>query len=434
MLLCLLIFTFIVLTGTVAGQSSTNFPTRVAAGAGLENGTPLDDIEDLVLTEINRWRLSRNLVPFARHSVLDQLAENQAQYVMAFRWFTDGMDFHQDAYGGGVVNRLSSAGWPSYEIDNHIIGGENAAFYVTVDGAINFWKGSRRHRENVENNTYREIGVAAYAFRNNILVYTVFASRPNTIPIVVDADRGWAYISLDNSYYADGFSPTYIGFYNDAGQRLHDQPWLVWSPRIRLPAGITENFVTLLTDGITTVRTDVDLNMSLLFPAETSPEDLQRVYSGEPVPTLIALEPLPTLPYEPTATPRGDDYQIVMTYSSDSFFMRNNSGEFLDVRPLSIRGNDRTVTTQYLARYSSIPVSTLPPNACLQAYSLALEKSLPPAPRTCATVLSVRSAVRPSERFWLTPMFEVYWNEDKIASCYAQDLTCSFDLPANSQE
>lgn len=147
------------------------------------------------------------------------------------------------------------------------------------------------------------------------------------------------------------------------------------------------------------------------------------------MPTLISLEPLPTLSYEPTATPRDAEYQVKLIYNTDTFFLKNNADVSLDLRPLSIRSDEYTATAQYLARYSAIPVSMMPAGTCLQAYSFALEKNLPPAPHECAKVLSVRSAVRPSERFWLMPMFEVYWYEDKLASCYAQDMTCSFDIP-----
>lgn len=163
---------------------------KVRVGLGVPDGTPLDDTEDLVLTELNRWRLTKNMMPFLRNKQLDALAEEQAEYMMGRGWFYDGMDFHTDAYGGGIISRLANNGWPAYNFVEQILGGENAAFYQTVGGVINFWKGSERHRENVETIGFREIGIAAYAYRDSLLVYTVLAGRPNVLPVVVDAKHG----------------------------------------------------------------------------------------------------------------------------------------------------------------------------------------------------------------------------------------------------
>lgn len=402
---------------------------KVRVGAGVPDGTDLDETEDLVLTELNRWRLTKNMMPFARNAQLDYLAESQAEYMMGRGWFYDGMDFHTDAYGGGIISRLSNDGWPAYNFVEQILGGENAAFYQTVGGVINFWKGSERHRDNVETVGFREIGIAAYAYRDNVLVYTVLAGRPNVLPVVVDAKHGWAFMAYDESYYSDGFRPTRVGFYNDKGERLHEQPWLVWSRRMNLPAGITENFVVLFTDGITTIRTDVHLPDAFLYPADPEGSNLANLLEYTPVPTLIPLQPIPTLEYLPTLPPRSDEYQITLMYDSDSFFAINTSPDPINLAPMSITSDGRSVNARFLAAYSPDPVTAIRSGGCLQAYSYAVEKTWPRAPKECTKTLSVRNGFRAGDRFWLVPTFEVYWNDEYLLTCYASDFVCSFDVP-----
>ena len=423
-----IIVLMMLMTGGVSGQTVRE-QLKMRLGAGLEDGTPLDDAESLVLTELNRWRLSKTMMPFLRNDLLDRLAEDQAQYIMERGWFTDQMDFHTDAYGGGVITRLQNEGWPAYNFVEQTLGGENAAYYQTVNGAINFWKGSEDHRDNVETIGFREIGIAAFAFRDSILVYTVLAGRPNVLPVVVDAEHAWAFMSYDESYYSEGFRPTRVGFYNDKGERLHEQLWLVWSRRMILPGGVTENFVVLFTDGITTIRTDVHLPDALLFPSEPEAADFERLLVITPVPTLIPLVPLPTMEYVPTPMPRGDDFQIKLMYNSDSFFLLNNSAAPINLNGLSIHSDGRTISARFLAQYSPDEVTAIRAGGCLQAYSFAVEKRWPDAPRECGKVLSVRNGFRAGDRFWLVPSFEVFWQDEQIATCYAGDFVCSFDLP-----
>lgn len=424
----LLITLLVPLAGSTSGQPLAE-ELKVRVGAGLPDGTPLDDTEDLVLTELNRWRLTKNMMPFARNRQLDYLAEEQAEYMMGRGWFYDGMDFHTDAYGGTVLSRLANDGWPAYNFVEQILGGENAAFYQTVGGVINFWKGSERHRENVENIGFREIGIAAYAYRDNVLVYTVLGGRPNVLPVVVDAKHAWAFMAYDESYYSDGFRPTRVGFYNNLGERLHEQSWLVWSRRMNLPAGITEDFVVLFTDGITTIRTDVHLEDALLYPSDPDVADFSRLLQVTPQPTLIPLMPIPTLAYVPTLPPRGEDYEIKLIYNSDSFFVVNTSAEPVDLTPLSIHSDGRSVNARFLSAYSPDPVSAIRSGGCLQAYSYAVEKRWPPAPEECSKVLSVRNGFRAGDRFWLVPSFEIRWFDDVLITCYASDFVCSFDIP-----
>lgn len=401
---------------------------------GLPDGTPLDDLEPQALTELNRWRLQKNRFPLQRNPLLDELAARQAEYVMQRQWFSDNMDFHEDAYGGDVLNRLDAEGWPVYGEYNLIVGGENAAYYLSLNGAFKFWRGSIRHRNNVEYNGFREIGIAAYAFRNHVLIYTVFGGRPNVFPVLIDPKHKWAYLTYDRSYYTDGFVPSRVGFYNDEGKRLHTQPWLVWGNRVDLPPGMTEDFVVLQTDGITTVRTNIHMPDSLLYPALPEYADLSQLFEIEPPLDEIVLEPLPEIDLGEPISARGDDYQIRLIYDSKSFALLNNTDEPLDLSGLSVQSDVRSVTATYLSRFSLDPVYAIRSGGCLQAYSFYVEKILPPAPDDCGEVLSVRSGFRAQDRFWLVPTFKVYWYEEELVTCSAEARLCEFDLPLDEEE
>ena len=63
---------------------------------------------------------------------------------------------------------------------------------------------------------------------------------------------------------------------------MHDDEWLVWSDRLRLPSGATNHMTVIVTDGITGVVAEVYLDQVRIFPADPIPEP-----TATPMPTVV---------------------------------------------------------------------------------------------------------------------------------------------------
>jgi hypothetical protein len=109
----------------------------------------------------------------------------------------------------------------------------------------------------------------------------------------------------------------------------------------------------------------------------------------------------------------------------------NTSDSAVNLAPMSIFSDGRSVSARFLSAYSPDPVTAIRPDGCLQAYSYLIEKRWPAAPQECGEVLSVRNGFRAADRFWLVPTFEVHWHNQRLITCYSGDLVCAFDLPAD---
>ncbi|MBZ0277271.1 MAG: CAP domain-containing protein, partial [Anaerolineae bacterium] len=236
-------------------------------------GFPRDERFELqVISELNRFRIRDGRVPLVRNPDLDYLAQIQAEYMARYMPFTDvdpkTFDYHIDAFGDGVQKRADFIGWPAYGIPGDFYVAEIAAYYPSVDSMMDFWNSSPEHRNSIYQYGFREVGVAVVRNREWRLAYVVFGGRPRVLPVLYWPDRNMLFLTSDQSPFPEHFVPAQVQIINDQGQRLHDEEWLLWRPRMTLPAGATNNFTVIFTDGVSEVVTDVDLSASRIFPSD----------------------------------------------------------------------------------------------------------------------------------------------------------------------
>lgn len=393
------------------------------------------EAEEEILTQLNQWRIRRDLVPLQRNTDLDYLAMTQARYIIPRApGIPDGLDLHIDRFGDGVFRRAELVGWPSYEFSDQILVSEIAAYYPTVDLVINFWQSSNDHKRSVENAGFREAGIAVLQHREWLLTYVVLGGRPGVLPVTFDPATGLLFFSTDRSIFTDSFQPSRVQILDANGVRLHEDDWLVWNDRLRIPYGANGHLTVIVSDGIREIWTPVDLYSARIFPSDPTPTP-----TFTPTATLPATQVLATItPRPPTQTPipsatpqNGGGYEIVLRYDDNGFTLINMSGEPVNLSSVSFVSTTLALekTTDWLGRYSEIPVSRFPAHYCMQAWSYTLNPGPLPLPEECSLLASGRSNLSPGERFWLAGRFNVVHRREVIAQCYANVGECAFDVP-----
>ncbi len=395
------------------------------------------DTELQILTEINRWRVHRGFLPLMRNPDLDEIALEQADYISAKVPFEGEAGFHIDAYGDGVSKRALYYGWPAYDDDpNKELISEIAAYFPSVMGSIHFWQTSKPHHDAVETAGYREAGVAVLRKGDWLLSYVELAGRQDVLPVTYDAAHNTLYLSTDQSWYAEPFTPLYVRILDSKGNRLHSDDWLPWSERIRLPANPPNNLTVIVSDGIREITTNVDLSQSLIYPSDPPPPHVAT--------TLSTFSPLTTNPSSTstvsdetpakTPTPIDGQFQVRMVYDNTSFSLINQSPAALDLSRLMISSHVINFSRdgQWLGHYSGVSVNRFPSTWCMQVWSFEVFTGPPAVPDGCTRMASGRSAVLAGERFWLANRFDVYYGGDLMTSCFRDTHECGFDVPAST--
>ncbi|MCB9450390.1 MAG: hypothetical protein H6672_03070 [Anaerolineaceae bacterium] len=402
------------------------------------SGYPRDEAFELeLITQLNQRRIRDGRVPLARNADLDYLAFIQAEYMTQYMPFTQvdakTFDYHIDAFGEDVKRRADFIGWPAYGIPGQTYVSEIAAYYPSVDAMMDFWNSSLEHRTSIYQYGYREVGVAVLRYRDWRLAYVVFGGRPAVLPVLYWPDRNMLFLTADQSPFPERFVPAQVQIYNDQGIRLHDNEWLVWTPRMPLPAGATNNITVVYTNGNSEVVTDVDLSQARVFPSEplviATAAPTQR-----PLPTIVRPTLTPTVPPPtPTATmpPVTGIYDMRVEYNGQSLTIVNQSGHPLDIEPLAlfIPNLNTVLDSDWLGLYSETSLTNFPSGYCIQVWSYEASYYAPPMPDDCVLRASGRSIVRLNQRFWLSGEFEMRYGEKLIASCRASAGVCAFDIP-----
>ncbi len=398
-----------------------------------EEGLERDlEAESEAMTEINRWRIRRGLSPMARNADLDFLAMQQAEYMYDQIPFSNVVDFHTDQFGDSPADRARLAGWPGYDFNT--FAAEIAAYYPSVDGAINFWQSSPVHTATAMNPGYREMGLVVLRNGNWKLFYVVVAGRPGVLPVMYDPQRRTLFLSTDQSGFENfEFQPSRLRILDEGGNILHEDPWLVWDNRIRLPDDATDRITIIMTDGVLEYATEVDLYDSRAFPSEPTPvPTFTPAATATRDPRVSTATPLPpTLTPSATPEPLRDDYDVVLVYNTDVLTLRNKSGEDLNLQPLVFVSSEinAAYTATFMGAYFEGSLQSFPDDYCMQMWSFALGLSEPPLPRTCDLLASGRSILRPGDRFWVAGSFDIYFNTELIASCESSLGRCEFDVP-----
>jgi hypothetical protein len=392
------------------------------------------DIELQVLTELNRWRIHRGLVPLMRNTDLDTLAMGQATYKAPQVPFTGTVDFHLDAWGDGVFKRAEFYGWPSYDNEpDKVLVSEIAAYFPSVSGAIHFWQNSPPHRKSVTTAGYREAGVAVLRRGDWLLSYVVLGGRQDILPVTYDPVRNLLYLSTDKSWFAHPFRPLYVKILDDQGNRLHNDEWLVWQDRIPLPPNATDNITVVVTDGIQEITTHTNLYDARIYPADPLPTP-QPIPTARPSLNLVRAAVTPIVPtLAPTFTPMPVDgkFDVKMVYGDTSFSLINESARELDLSKLMITSEALHFkrTADWLGKYSKVALTSFPSNWCMQVWSYEVFTGPPDLPTGCGTLASGRSLLNAGDRFWLANQFDVYYGLTLVASCRRGQKVCGFDIP-----
>lgn len=414
------------------------------------------EAEEYVLTRLNQWRVGVGLYPLSRNTRLDLVASQQATFISPYAPFEDERfhtvgdysAWHTDVLGQSVRERLRRNGWPVYD-NGQVIGAEIAAYFPDVSGALDFWQTSRVHNMTATRPGFREAGVYVMCWKRWLLTYVVLAARPDFVPVSYDPYSNALYLSDESRSFGlpnTGFKPDYIQILDMGGSRLHREEWLVWDDVVQLPANAPDRIQVLFTDGVTRLRTEIDINVNRTFPSQPTPTPIPTITptpspteGPSPTPTLF-----PTATIVPSATPAarsGDDvYDITLYYNSQFISFVNESGTYLDLEALAVNSPHIPPFNRSMTFFAQPFVDGggslefFPPNTCIQAFSRTRFDGPGVDPPTCLRRVAWRGALEPGERFWLHESFEVTYGLEVIASCPGlrvrnQDATCSFDLP-----
>ncbi len=413
--------------------------------------------EEFVLTRLNQWRVALGVYPLQRNAQLDLIAAQQASFIAPNAPFGDDRfiaegDFsawHTDVLGQGIDSRLERNGWPVYDT-GRIIGAEIAAYFPDVSGAINFWQTSSVHSTTVSRPGLREAGVYVMCWRGWLLQYVVMASRPNYVAVTYDPYSNALFLTDESSSFLlpnRGFRPDFVQIRDLGGNRLHEAEWLIWNEVVQLPPNAPDRLVIAFTDGVTVLETEIDINRDRTFPSQPTPTPIPtstptQMPTVGPSPTVFV--PAPTLVPSPTPPPNnGDNYDIAIYYNEDYVTIVNESGRFANLQPMAIVSEILPPFSRGMS-FFALPyiedggdLENFAPGACVQAFSRARYDGPGRNPTSCTNRVAWRSALRPGERFWLRPRFEITYGLQMIASCSGLQvrdarMVCGFDLPESA--
>ena len=161
------------LAAVLAGTSSPVpfAPARSAAAVGdciqgSNWGTPRQDLTARVIDLVNQHRTAMGLSALSSSSTLTNSALWKARHMAFYNYFD-----HPDPappVARSVSDRLSACGYPASTSG----WGENIAYgYASADAVMTAWLNSPGHRANIENASFRAIGVGAAANSNGTLYW-----------------------------------------------------------------------------------------------------------------------------------------------------------------------------------------------------------------------------------------------------------------------
>jgi hypothetical protein len=216
-----------------------------------------------LLAALNEWRVSEGLAPLRPNPVLDQVANNQAAYVLSLLDFPLGEDLHKDQDGLDPRQRLNQKiGWPFYNTPAQTAADEIANVGRNERAAIEFWQNSAIHRATATNPGYREVGITAIPMEFGGYFYmAVLASRPDVLPALVDPSSGRLYLTSERYRWSAGgawiHEVTQVQVLPSASSPIDPAAWQPWQASI--PAPQTQGpFAVAYSDGVVQVIIPVD--------------------------------------------------------------------------------------------------------------------------------------------------------------------------------
>lgn len=389
-----------------------------------------------ILAQVNAWRLENQLWPLTVNPTLEALALAQANYVLPNVLTIDDENlFHVDAKQRNPRQRGAAAGWPIYGTNpEHIEIGENAG----VGGSkfvMNFWKTSPIHAKAALSNTYREVGVAALPVQGRGYFYIMdFGARPGVLPVVVSADGKSLWLTEEKSRYAPKVTGnTKFRLLDGSGKPLTDLA--NWSLSIPIPDNATGDIQVVYISGDATITTAISRGGFTTGPAATAttvvgptptpgvaavnPTQIPSTRAPDVTPTFVA----PVATALPSVNPASAD--LLLTYDSQSLFVRNNNKSTVDISGLSLIGSGVTVGVPLWSKVGEFPAAAFPSSHCLGVELATADVSIP---STCKWTRAIVN-LTPAKLFWTQGDFMVSLNGTALAICKPSDGQCAIDLP-----
>lgn len=405
-----------------------------------------------LIAALNAWRMERGLWPLKPNRTLDELALDQAEYLLTLPDLPEGGAIHQDASGGGPKDRARQApfNWPTYGRPDQIALDEIAYVGHDADEAIAFWKSSSIHTASSLNPAYREIGVAALPHPYGYLFIVVLGGRPNVLPALADSAGDAVYLSNDTFRVpgADAtwiYQATQVRFFDAEGRPL-GSGWLDWKPALPLPDAAGDRIFVAYTDGKQTALSEVTLATGqALLPgaaiavaaAPTPTPTAPPAPTSPPVSGSGVLIPAPTVtpsatiatPTAPQATATQSTLSaLLVIYDRRSLALVNMTNKALNVSQIVLAQGDETLpVAAWNTPWLAAPLDALPGQDCLQVWAWDEPSEVSP-PGECRYQRGVIN-VAPDDRFWTDGGFEVRQGSVVLAICPGGAGKCAVALP-----
>lgn len=387
-----------------------------------------------ILAQVNAWRIENGLWPLTVNPTLDALAYAQASYVLPFLSSIQNEDqYHLDAKLRNPRQRGAAAGWPSYGTNaDRIEVGENAGV-GTARFVMNFWRSSAIHAKAALSSTYREVGVAALPAKNGMFYIMDFGARPGVLPAVLSADGTRLWLTDEKSRYATLTAPTKVQLIDASGKPL--TALSAWSSSLPVPANAPDSFQVVYVNGDVKVTTAVSLRpgSSVLAPTNTlaapaanptaTPASSVGAVNPTAVPATRAPDVTPTIPAVPTVDPAKAD--VLLTYTANALFLRNNTANAEDLSGLSILGSGVTVGMPLWTKVADFPAAAFPASHCVAIQLSGTDLEIPASCKWTRSIVTLSSA----KLFWTMDNFIVSVNGTTLATCKVADGVCAIDLP-----
>jgi hypothetical protein len=415
-----------------ATASATPAPTQTPTP--LADVTRFDRIALEMLTLINAWRLIEGLAPFVPNETLQQVAQDQVDYLVSLPALPDGVELHSGPGGAKSAERARQLGWPHYATDVQTAVGEAACLSTTAALCLGYWQGSESHRKIIGNPGYREVGIAIYQYSWGIMFILDAGSRPDILPALVDPINGMLYLTSEEFSFAGGgdwiHEVTQYQILPSTADTPDDSVWLPYSPAVPLPE-VGPTFAVALTDGTQTVITEVratenvawlpDLILAIVPPTATPEPTASATEAPSVTPTGAATATLP--PPTPTA---GLTSSLLIVYDENSITLINTSGQVMDFSQLALVGESVTLLVSRWQQFMlSLPLTEFPAGYCIQAWPNGLPD---PGLAGGCKVRASTMYLKPEEMLW-TSDFEVRLGDEVLTTCSASAGRCEVDIP-----
>lgn len=411
-----------------------------------------------IVTALNTWRISNNLWPLKVNPTLEQMAVDQAAYLLTLPEMPDGSAIHVGRNGESPQYRARIGyGWEDYGDASRTAITEIAYVGASPSAAIRFWEGSAVHRTASLSETYREIGVAALPHRFGYVYIVVFGSRPNVLPALADMNSRRLYLTDERYRYAaakdDAISSvTRVRLFDADGRAISE--WQSWQSVLALPSSTGEQVIIEYTDGehtslaVAPISAEITAQLPQLpTPTPTNPPTLTPLPTFTPLPSLtprVSSTPAPTTAVStPVASaPEDGDLlaisavvsdqppNVALIYDNRTLVVQNIGSTRLNLRDLIFVTDAMSFSIhRWQTQWMSGTLDDFPASDCLQAWSWTEASSLetPPICRQRRSVITLP----PEQMFWRGD-FNVYWHagQQVVANCTASAARCEFFIDA----